>query len=161
MTFLLDLSHGMDAGAPRHLSIRSRLAIATLSLLLSAPAVCAQDAPLRVAAKALNSYWLVDVAATPAQMPPITRSIHPTLQQHGRVTLDFEYTINAQGVPVDFQFKSIQPEGIDPKPFIAQTMFFRYKPGPDNPEGRPVRVYGPVPHYIPERIQPESGAPAP
>lgn len=142
----------------RGLIMKARFAIAALSMVFFASSLAAQDAPIRVDAKELHRYWEVDVAATPAQMPPITRSIRGVLQQHGRVSLDYEYTINAQGAPGDFEFKSIQPEGIDPKPFIAQTLFFRYKPGPDNPEGRPVQVHGPSTHYIPKAIPPEPGA---
>lgn len=138
--------------------MKSRLAMTALSMVLSATPLAAQDALIRVDVRDLHRYWEVDVQATPARMPPITRSIQPTLQKHGRVIFDYEYTINARGVPEDFQFKSIQPEGIDPKPFIASTMFFRYAPGPENPEGRPVRVHGPSTQYIPKQAQPKSGA---
>lgn len=121
-----------------------------LQAALASTGLAADKVPLKVSYMESRQYWMSSQADMAPIMPPLVRSTDGLVNKHGRIELDYEVTINAKGVPVDFKFKSIKPAGVDPKPFIATVMFYRYRPTPQNTGRRPVRVHGPLPFFIPK-----------
>lgn len=123
---------------------------AILACLLSHAAIAGDKAPTYVTEKELKRHWVVAEDLMPRTLPPMVRSAFGLVDKYGRITLDYEVTINEKGVPVDFKFKSITPSDIDPKPFIASVMWMRYKPAANNPTRQPVRLHGPLPFFTPK-----------
>ncbi len=111
----------------------------------------ADNKPIKVSRTELDQYWVPSQEDMSPTMPPLVRSAFGLIQQHGRIVLDYEVTINEKGVPVDFKFKSITPANVDPKPFIASVMFYRYKPALQNSERKPVRLHDQKPHFMPKK----------
>ena len=127
------------------------LCILLLQALLASACVAADQMPRDVSQKEVKQYWRPAQEDIAPKMPPLVRAVFELVDKHGRVVLDYEVTINEKGVPVDFKFKSITPAHVDPKPFIASVMFYRYRPTPQNSARRPVRVHGPKPYFIPKK----------
>jgi hypothetical protein len=129
-----------------------RRTLPLLASFLCAGVCSAEDSvPLPVADSECGQYWQIAQDLMPPAMPPIVAAAGEIVKQRSRVILDYEVTINENGVPVDFQFKSIEPADVDPRPFTASIMFYRYRPAPGNAQRQPIRLHGPRVFFMPEK----------
>jgi hypothetical protein len=129
--------------------IRAWLLAVSLLAVGMAPGFAAGKTPVDVTQDSLKRYWVVSQEDMSPVMPPLVGSTFAVIASHGRIVMDYEVTINAKGVPTDFRLKSITPKDVDPKPFIAMVMFYRYRPTPENIARVPVRLHGPLPFFMP------------
>lgn len=128
-----------------------RLASFALLIFAILPCMARGAALIEVNYKTLNKYWIPSSTDMSATMPPLVQSAFSIMHKNERITLDYEVTINSKGIPVDFKFKSITPSDVDPKPFIAMVMFYRYRPAVQNTSRSAVRVHGPMPFFTPQK----------
>lgn len=128
-------------------------------LLLAIVSVCALPAiaadsvdrqTLVVDEKDFPRYWELAPERTSGTLPPAARGIPEVLKKHGEVVLEFVYTIDHDGVPKELELISITPKDVDSRRFIAYQLSQRFRPGPDNKKGIPVRVRLVMPYFIPE-----------
>ena len=122
---------------------------ALVVLLSVTPGAAPADALKQVTMADLDKYWILAPERMDGVMPAAARGAHAILQRHGEVRVEFELTIDSNGVPGDLEFKSITPGDADPRPFIAMQLFYRYRPGPDNPGAIPVRLSAEKKNFIP------------
>lgn len=111
----------------------------------------ASAADLRVVTlEQLDYYWEIAPERMVGALPPSARGTHAILERYGEVRLDYEVTIDREGVPRDFLFKSITPRAADPRPFIAMEQFFRYRPAASNPTASAVRLTASKRNFTPK-----------
>ena len=84
---------------------------------------------------------------------PLTTEASLLIQKHDQVWVDHEYVVDAQGDPSDYKFYGIEPPEVDPRPFQALVMTFRYRPV-DGVAPTPVRYRGREHFYWPRPAQP-------
>ncbi len=85
--------------------------------------------------------WQVASERMSPVMPPLAMETTPLISEHGKIWVDREFAVDAKGKPSDYKLHSIEPAGVDPRPFIAMEMFLRYRPI-DGVAATPVRVRG-------------------
>jgi len=50
------------------------------------------------------------------------------VRKHGQIWVDREIAVDAEGNPSGYKLHSIEPVGLDPRPFMAYDLFLRYRP---------------------------------
>ena len=110
-----------------------------LALLLCLPYAGA-DSLSQVDIKDIQDYWMLDQGQMAPTLPVDISRL--SRQYEGQLRFSYELTINEDGRPVDFKWMSISPEGaeVEAAGLRRFQLFKRYRPGPKNPEGKPVRV---------------------
>lgn len=84
---------------------------------------------------------------------PLTMEASLLIRKYDQVWVDHEYVVDANGDPSDYKFYGIEPAEVDPRPFQALVMTFRYRPA-DGAEATPVRYRGREHFYWPRPAAP-------
>ena len=135
------------------LALARRVALALGFLALGgASARGVEDVP-EVDREEFRRLWQIAPERMGSTASPLVMQASYLIRQHGEIWVDHEFTVGTDGVPSDYVFFGIEPPGVDPSPFRAQAMFFRYKPV----EGQPpkgVRVRQRQHYYMPRPALP-------
>lgn len=65
------------------------------------------------------------------RMPPATplaMEASLLIREHDQIWVDHEFVVDAEGKPSGYRFHGIEPSEVDPRPFEALVMAFRYRP---------------------------------
>lgn len=84
--------------------------------------------------------WIIAAERMPPPTP-LTMEASLLIRKHDQIWIDHEYVVDAEGNPSDYRFHSIEPPEVDPRPFEALVMVFRYRPV-DGVAPTPVRYRG-------------------
>lgn len=113
--------------------------LAVLGVLLVR--VVGASEPLRqVDREEFRRLWILAAERMPPPTP-LTMEASLLIRKHDQIWIDHEYVIDADGIPSDYRFHSIEPPEVDPRPFEALVMVFRYRPV-DGVAPTPVRYRG-------------------
>lgn len=97
--------------------------------------------------------WRVAPERMGSTAPPLVVQSGLLIREHGDIWVDHAYSVDADGVPHDYVFYGIEPAGVDPAPFRARVMFFRYHPVQGVP-ATPVRLHQRERFYMPRPALP-------
>lgn len=122
------------------LALACRVALALGLLVLGgASARGVEDVP-EVDREEFRRLWILAAERMPPPTP-LTMEASLLIRKHDQIWIDHEYVIDAEGHPSDYRFHSIEPPEVDPRPFEALVMVFRYRPV-DGVAPTPVRYRG-------------------
>ena len=107
---------------------------AVASLLL-AGGVSADSPPLEVDRSRLSQYWEPDLGSGG---PPPAAFLGQLLSQGISGHFHLRGRINGDGSVDEVEVVEVSPPDLDPQPFIDSVRSYRYTPGPDNADRRPV-----------------------
>lgn len=124
-----------------------RLAHFLFFLALTAGSVAGPVTPGAIEHKDLDRFWVLD-STKPRGKIPTLRDLHARYPDG--IWLDYSLTIDSAGTPVDFEAHSIEPTDAPVERFRLRVLFHRYKPGPDNPHGTPVRFRARQRFWVPK-----------
>lgn len=70
------------------------------------------------------------ISAAERMPPPTPFALEASqlIRKHGEIWIDHEFVVDAQGNPAAYKVHSIEPAEVDPRPFEAFVMLFRYRP---------------------------------
>lgn len=110
-----------------------------LASLGVSPAIGANTLPV-VDRKEFRRLWILAAERMPPPTP-LTMEASLLIRKHDQIWIDHEYVVDAEGKPSDYRFHSIEPPEVDPRPFEALVIVFRYRPV-DGVAPTPVRFRG-------------------
>jgi hypothetical protein len=117
-----------------------RLALVVALVTLGFPSARAERSPPQVDREEFRRLWILAAERMPPPTPLVMEA-SLLIRKHDQIWIDHEYVIDAEGNPSDYRFHSIEPPEVDPRPFEALVMVFRYRPV-EGVEPTPVRFRG-------------------
>ncbi|SDD58878.1 hypothetical protein [Aquimonas voraii] len=104
-----------------------RLSLTLILALLVAPPLSAAELPT-VDRTEFDRLWRVATERMAPTAPPLAIETAQLIRKHGEIVIEHEFVIDGEGTPSGYKLLSIEPPDVDPRPFMAMAMFWRYRP---------------------------------
>lgn len=104
-----------------------RLSLTLILALLVWPPSRAAELPT-VDRSEFDRLWRVASERMAPTAPPLAIETAQLIRKHGEIVIEHEFVVDREGTPSAYKLHSIEPADVDPRPFMAMAMFWRYRP---------------------------------
>lgn len=92
--------------------------------------------------------WRVAPERMAPTAPPLVIESGALIRKHGEIVIEHEFVVDEEGTPSRYKLHSIKPPDVDPRPFMALKLFWRYRPV-DGVPATPVLFRGETRFHMP------------